>query len=51
MKKLSLKDMKNGLSRKEMKNVGGGFSWLYCQVNAARGLEYFLCREYDIVPQ
>lgn len=44
MKKLSLKDMKKGLTRAEMKNVGGGYSWLYCQFNSERGLDYMKCR-------
>lgn len=51
MKKLSLKDMKNGLTRDEMKNVGGGYSWLYCQLNTRGQYEYFMCRNYDEMPQ
>lgn len=34
MKKLSLKTAKNLLSRKEMKAITGGYSWLYCSVNS-----------------
>ncbi len=30
MKKLSLKDVKNAISRDEMKSISGGYSWLYC---------------------
>jgi natural product precursor len=30
MKKISLKNIENALSRKEMKKIKGGYSWLYC---------------------
>lgn len=30
MKKLNLISAKNTLSRKEMKSINGGYSWLYC---------------------
>lgn len=30
MKKISLKNVKGALSRKEMKAISGGYSWLYC---------------------
>lgn len=38
MKKISLKNVKETLSRKEMRSIAGGYSWLYCfyhtEVNA-----------------
>lgn len=30
MKKISLKNVKGILSRKEMRAISGGYSWLYC---------------------
>jgi len=34
MKKISLKNVKGALSRKEMKAISGGYSWLYCSANS-----------------
>ena len=34
MKKISLKDVKGVLSRKEMKAISGGHSWLYCTAHS-----------------
>lgn len=34
MKKISLKNVKETLSRKEMRAISGGYSWLYCSVNS-----------------
>ena len=34
MKKLSLKNAKSMLSRKEMKAINGGYSWLYCTMKS-----------------
>lgn len=55
MKKISLKNVENVLSRKEMKTVGGGYSKLYCAVHSVRvviqgiitheGLDYDDCRK------
>jgi hypothetical protein len=34
MKKLSLKNAVDTLSRKEMRAISGGYSWLYCAANS-----------------
>jgi hypothetical protein len=34
MKKISLKNVKGALSRKEMKSISGGYSWLYCSAHS-----------------
>lgn len=34
MKKISLKSVRETLSRKEMRVIAGGYSWLYCSLNS-----------------
>jgi hypothetical protein len=34
MNKISLKNVKGALTRKEMRTIAGGYSWLYCATHS-----------------